>query len=95
MSIFDRIGRQPKRGLSPDASLSITQRGSEKLATEYKGDYEGQALVALEGGGTKSIDEIARQLQIRPGQAENIVNKLVRKGYVQVVNSSMGELSEE
>jgi len=90
MAIMGRFSHHNKV-IPPNASFRITEQGREKLQ-EFGGDPKSRILVALETRGTSDIPEIAQQSGVSRGGVERLIPQLVRGGYVQYINTSMGTM---
>ena len=87
MGLFFRS--KNNRGIPPNATFSLTQRGQEKLQ-DFSGDPKSRFLVALETRGTSDIGEISEASGLSKGQVERMIPALVRGGYVQYISASLG-----
>ena len=82
------------KGIPPNATFRLTQEGREKLQ-EFNGDPRSRVLVALETGGTSSIEEISNQSQMSRGQVERMIPGLSGNGYIQYISPGMGSVEDE
>jgi len=86
MNILNRGGRH----FPAQASISITEQGTEKLLG-YKGDPEGRILESLETHGACSVDRVALLSGIGEGRADRLAWRLYRGGFVRLSGRGAGD----
>lgn len=79
MSFF--LNRGGGRHISRDATFRLTQEGTDKLG-DYRGDAKSNILMALDTGGTSTIEEISRNSGLSKRKVEAVLPNLMRNGYV-------------
>lgn len=79
MSVLDRFRHNR---INKNTAFRITEQGREKLQS-FDGRDLYMLLSALETGGSKNIDELAREANIPRGKVERLLPSLLRGGYVQ------------
>jgi len=74
--LFNRERRIPK-----NATFRLTPEGQEKLQG-FEGGDQMMVLIALETGGSASLDELSRTTRMSTRKLERILSVLIRHGYI-------------